>query len=90
MKTSDRNDRPVHNKSNTNRNVNVNDKKSEFKELMKGVRGHKVGGKDICLWYNLRPGCSNNKCERAHVCANIPRNRTDPCKGRHSKKDCRS
>ena len=76
-------DRLSYNRPNNNGNASATYKKSEFKELVKGI-----GGKDICLWYNMRSGCTNSNCDRSHVCANIPKNKTNPCKGNHSKKEC--
>ena len=70
----------------------VNNGKDEFKELLKVVKGVKVAGKEICIFFNTKMGCKGaiRNCDRSHVCAKMVKNKTELCKGRHSRNDCRN
>ena len=56
----------------------------------KFLAGHKIKGREFCIYYNLRdskgePRCKNRQCSRAHNCGFIPRGHNVPCGKNHPK-----
>ena len=63
-------------------------KKREFEDLKKYIKDKKHNGKSICIWYNTTFGCKNTSCGREHACGFIPKGKSEPCCGSHSKTSC--
>ena len=71
------------------RDRNTRTENTDFVKLRTALRGKKANdGKDICVWFNMNEGCTQNKCEWAHICGKILPGRTEPCQANHSMKIC--
>ena len=58
-------------------------KPEEFWDLVKSI---KMDGKEICKHYNMRVGCIDKRCRKAHKCAFMEAGETRKvCGGNHSK-----
>ena len=58
--------------------------------MERALRGQRVGGKEVCIEYNLKNDkgdsqCKDRKCSKAHNCGFFTRGESKPCGGRHPK-----
>ena len=58
---------------------------SDFQYMKKILVGKKIKNKEVCIYFNLKGGCTATDCSRGHVCAYIPRGEKELCGKDHSK-----
>ena len=73
-------------KNNRNQNSKQND---SFDKMRTQLVGHRVRGKEICAWFNVKEGCQNPRCDRNHICGKMPAGKKEPCAEKHSAENCR-
>ena len=60
------------------------------KQMENNLRGHKLGGREYCIKYNMKDDlgdskCRDRRCSRAHACTFFTRGEAKPCGDRHPK-----
>ena len=79
-----------HNRSKNKNSRNQNDSsETDFQKMRSLLRNHKVRGKELCAWFNVKDGCQMARCDREHACGKFQSGKKEPCGEKHSAIFCK-